>query len=90
MKADARRVEHMHHVKHGISGMLGSLHCMQVHWEACPMEQKGQHVGKEKVSTLGLEAVADYSLFFWHHDFGFLGALTGLRLSGARLRPNKK
>jgi hypothetical protein len=79
-KSDARRVSRMHSKQHGVSGMLGSLDCMQVYWENCPYEQKGQHAGKEKKPTLALEAVADYSLWFWHHDFGFPGALNDINI----------
>ena len=29
---------------------------------------------------MGLEAVADYSLWFWHSDFGFSGALNDINI----------
>ena len=79
-KSDARKVEKMHSTQHGVNGMLGSIDVMQVCWENCPYEQRGQHIGKNGKPTLGLEAVADNSLWFWHSDFGFPGALNDINI----------
>ena len=79
-KADARHISKMHIEKHGMNGMLGSLDCMQISWKNCPSEQKGHHARKDQKPTLALEAVADNSLWFWHHDFGFPGALNDINI----------
>ena len=79
-KSDARRVEEMHHEVHGIHGMLGSLDVNQIRWGNCPTEQKGQHVGKSSVPTLGLEAVADHNLWFWHWCFGWPGSMNDINI----------
>jgi hypothetical protein len=40
--SDARRVESMHHQKHGIHGMIGSLDCSHFVWGNCPVAHHGQ------------------------------------------------
>ncbi len=51
-----------------------------VPWENCPYSSRGQHVGKEGVPTLVVNASFDYYLFSWHHDFGHAGALNNLNI----------
>jgi hypothetical protein len=60
--------------------MLGSLDVMQIPWANCPQAQRGQHVGKGSIPTLGLEAVADNARWFWHHDFGHPGSLNDINI----------
>ena len=82
-KSDAKRVEQMHSnsTKQGVNAMLGSLGgAMQVCWENCPYKKRGQHMGKNSKPTLGLEAEVDSSLWFWHSNVGFPGALNDINL----------
>jgi hypothetical protein len=79
-RADAKRVADMHKEVHGIDGMLGSLDVTKVVWENCPAALKGQFQGKEKVATIGLEAVADHNLWIWHSAFGFPGSLNDINI----------
>ena len=79
-KSDAKKVSELHNNQHGVPGMIGCLDCMHVPWEHCPNYLRGQHVGKEGVPTLVVEASCDYNLFFWHHDFGHAGAVNDLNI----------
>lgn len=79
-KQDARNVVAMHKEQHGIDGMLGSLDVMKVPWGNCPTAWKGQFEGKEGHPTIGLEAVVDYNLWFWHDALGFPGALNDINI----------
>eukprot|EP00957_Ditylum_brightwellii_P113618 8662663-Ditylum_brightwellii.AAC.1 len=47
---------------HEITGMVGSLDVIKVHWGNCPNAWKGQYKGKEDAPTLGLEAALDSNL----------------------------
>ena len=71
---DAKHVSLLHEDVHGIPGMLGLLDCMHVHRKNCPITYQGASQGKEKFSTLVLEAIADHNLWFWHAVFGFTGS----------------
>ena len=51
--------------------MMGSLDLTKVHWKRCPTARKGQFQGREKFPSIGLEAVVDNNLWFWHAAFGF-------------------
>jgi Plant transposon protein len=73
-REDARRVSQMHHRQHGVPGMMGSLDCMHAYWKNCPMAWKGAFGGKEKASTIVLEAFSDYNCFIWHASFGYPGS----------------
>ena len=79
-KSDARRICKLHKEVHGLDGMLGSLDVTKVVWENCPKALRGQYQGKEKVATIGLEAVADTNLWIWHRAFGFPGTLNDLNI----------
>lgn len=79
-KHDAKRVVEMHKKQHGVNGMVGSLDVMKVHWGNCPTAWKGQFEGKDNEPLIGLEAVADYNLWFWHDCFGFPGALNDINI----------
>ena len=81
MEEDTKCVSLLHDYVHGIPGMLGSLDCMHVHWKNCPIAYQGPYQGKEKFSTLVLEAITDHYLWFWHAAFGFTGvAMTSIFL----------
>ena len=63
MEEDVKHVSLFHEKVHGIPGMLGSLDCMDEHWNNCPFAYQGAYQGKVKFSTLVLEAIADHNLW---------------------------
>ena len=65
---------------HKIPGMMGSLDMTKVHWKKCPSAWKGQFQGREKIASIGLEAVVDTNLWFWHAAFGFPGTLNDINV----------
>jgi hypothetical protein len=77
---DAKNVCKLHKDQHGIDGMIGSLDCMHVYWKNCPVAWQGQYQGKEKYPTIVLEAMCDYNLYFWHHEFGAAGTLNDISI----------
>jgi hypothetical protein len=77
---DAKRVEALHHEKHGIRGMLGSLDCSHFVWGNCPVAHHGQYQGKEGKPTIVVEALADYNLYAWHAVFGYAGTLNDISI----------
>jgi hypothetical protein len=79
-KADARNVCALHQNQHGIDGMAGSLDCMHVSWKNCPVAWQGQFQGKESYPSIVLEAMCDYNLYFWHHEFGSAGTLNDINI----------
>jgi hypothetical protein len=79
-RADAQNICELHKEQHGIDGMVGSLDCMHVSWKNCPVAWQGQYQGKEKYPTLVLEAMCDYNLYFWHHEFGMAGTLNDISI----------
>ena len=54
--------------------MLGSLDCMHFCWKNCPIASQGSYLGKERFTTIVLEAVVDNNMWFWHAAFGFVGS----------------
>ena len=70
----------MHEEVPKIPGMMGSLDVTKVHRKICPMAWKGQSQGHEKIPTIGLEAVLDNNLWFWHAAFGFPGTLNDINI----------
>ena len=79
-KSDARNIISMHERVHKIPGMMGSLDVTKVHWKKCPTAWKGQFQGREKIASIGLEAVIDNNLWFWHAAFGFPGTLNDINI----------
>ena len=77
---DAKCVSLLHEDVHGIPGMLGSSDCIHVSWKNCPIAYQGAYQGKEKFSTLVLEAIANHNLWFWHAAFGFVGSCNGINI----------
>ena len=66
--------------KRGFPGMLGSLDCMHWEWQNCPKAWHGQYIGKEKVATVVLEAVASKDGWIWHAYFGLPGSLNDINV----------
>ncbi|XP_026397075.1 uncharacterized protein LOC113291797 [Papaver somniferum] len=64
----------------GFPGMLGSVDCMQWPWKNCPIDRQGTYRGKEKHSSMVLEALASYDLWFWHAFFGMPGSNKNLNV----------
>lgn len=52
----------------GFPGCVGALDCMMLHWNNCPIADKGQyHNPKEgKLATLPAEASCDRNVYNWH------------------------
>ena len=65
-KSDAQRIVRLHKDEHSIDGILGSLDITKIHWANCLVAWKGQFKGKEGISTIGLEVVVNYNMWFWH------------------------
>lgn len=80
IRSDTKKTVGMHKEIHRIDGMLGSLDMTKVVWENCPKALKGQCQGKEKVATIGLEAVADSNLWIWHRLFEFPGTVNDMNI----------
>lgn len=66
--------------RRGFPGMMGSIDCTKWRWKNCPTAWQGQYRGKEKVSTVTLEAIADESLWIWHAFFGMPGCLNDINV----------
>jgi predicted nucleic-acid-binding Zn-ribbon protein len=79
-KDDVRRILKLHKYEHSVSGMLGSLDVMQVPWKNCPKMLHGQFRGRSGISTVALEAISDYNLYFWHVSFGYPGTLNDINV----------
>jgi len=79
-RIDARKIVALHERVHKIPGMMGSLDVTKAHWKRCPTAWKGQFQNREKFPTIGLEAVVDNNLWFWHAAFGFPGTLNDINI----------
>jgi hypothetical protein len=78
---DLRNIVALHKRVHGVDGMIGSLDCMQTKWKNCPVAWQQSFKGRSKgMSTITLEAAADYNLWFWHAAYGFSGALNDVNV----------
>ena len=75
---DLKNITTLHKEVHGVDGMFGSLDCMHTWWKNCPVAWKGSYKGKEKRSTIVLEAACDHHLWFWHAGYGYAGTLNDL------------
>eukprot|EP00918_Siedleckia_nematoides_P002428 GHVU01005576.1.p1 GENE.GHVU01005576.1~~GHVU01005576.1.p1 ORF type:complete len:440 (+),score=48.73 GHVU01005576.1:219-1538(+) len=64
----------------GFHGCMGAVDCMHWEWHACPAAHAGQYLGKGKRTTVVLEAVVGYDLWFWHASFGYPGSLNDLNI----------
>lgn len=79
-RADARRVEELHHREFGVRGCLGCLDVMLLPWGNCPNALKGQYCGKSKHPNIALEAACDWNLWIWHSFFGEPGSLNDVNV----------
>ena len=79
-KSDERNIIDLHLKVHNIPGMMGSLDVSKAHWKNCPTTWKGQYQGREKFAGLGLEAVVDHNLWFWHASFSFPWTLNDINI----------
>ena len=52
----------------------------KVHLLNCLADWKGQFQGEKGYPTIGLKAVANYNLWFWHSAFGFVGTLSDINI----------
>ena len=76
-KDDMTAIVNLHHHHHNVSGMMGSLDCSQTFWKNCPKAWHGTYkTGKEKKPSIVLEAICDYTCFFWHTTYGYAGSLS--------------
>jgi hypothetical protein len=64
----------------GFPGCKGSIDGMHWLWKNCPQAWAGQFEGKEKDTSVVLEAVASKSLRIWHAFFGTPGALNDINV----------
>ncbi len=69
-----------HKAIHQVDGMFGSLDCMHTHWKNCPVAWQGSYKGKEKKSTIVLEAISDYHCFRLHAAYGFAGTMNDINI----------
>jgi hypothetical protein len=72
---DLKNVNNLHKHVHGREGLFGSLDCMHVYWNKCPLAWQGSYKGSKGKPTVVLEAISDYNLWFWHASFGYCGTL---------------
>ena len=79
--ADLKAITRLHKAVHGLPGMLGSLDCMHVYWDKCPVAWQGAFKnGAKKKASIVLEGMSDFHLFLWHEMFGFAGTLNDLNI----------
>ena len=45
----------------GLPGCIGSVDCVHIRWERCPVGERSQHKGKEGFPTLSYEVTVDHS-----------------------------
>lgn len=77
---DLKNIVTLHKRKHKVAGMMGLLDCTHLVWKNCPKAWEGSFKGKEKKTTIVLEAACDYNHYFWHTSFGFPGSLIDVNI----------
>ena len=78
---DARRIEELHRKKHKVAGLLFSLDCCHIMWKNCPVGLQGHFKnGKNKLSSVVLEAAVDYHTWIWHASAGHPGTLNDINI----------
>jgi hypothetical protein len=77
---DLKNIIMLHKRKHKVCGLMGSLDCTHVVWKNCPKAWEGSFKGKEKKTTIVLEAACDYNHYFWHASFGYPGSLNDVNI----------
>ena len=79
-RGDARQAASLHERIHGVPGKIGSMDCIHVAWQTCPVGWQGQFKGKEPGPAIVLKAVANHNLWIWHHAFGFASSLNDINI----------
>ncbi|CAB9512408.1 transposon protein [Seminavis robusta] len=80
-KADAQRITALHERKHGVPGMLCSIDCLHVFWKNCPVAWQGQfRNGKNKHSSIVVEAGVDYNTWVWSASIGHAGTQSDINI----------
>jgi len=66
----------------GFPGCFASWDCKHFVWDNCPITLQGQHKGHHAGGkhTKILEAIADYSCYFWYINFGDPGSLNDINV----------
>ena len=77
---DLKNIVALHQRKHKVPGLMGSLDCTHLVWKNCPKAWEGSFKGKEKKTTIVLEAACDYNHYFWHASFGYPGSLNDVNI----------
>ena len=78
---DIKATVRLHKSVHKIDGMLGSLDCMHLPWDKCPVAWQGSYKnGKNDGPTLVAEAACDYHMWIHHVAFGYPGTLNDLNI----------
>lgn len=77
---DVKGIVSLHKEVHGVHGMVGSLDCSHTVWKNCPKAWQGSFKGKGTKSSIVLEAMCDYHLYFWHVSYGYAGTLNDLNI----------
>ncbi|GJW07045.1 ALP1-like protein [Tanacetum coccineum] len=79
---DIEKLYRHHEEKHGFSGMLRSLDCIDWEWFGCPYDVKGQYVRRDHGPNpfILLKAVASQDLWIWHAFFGVAGSNNDMNL----------
>ncbi len=72
---DLKSIVQLHKDVHHVDGMFGSIDCTHTVWNNCPTAWQGSSKGKEKKSTIVMEALCDFNLWIWHLSYGFAGTL---------------
>lgn len=75
-----KKLMQMSKIKHQLPGCIGSIDCMTLEWDKCPVQYAGACTGRHKRPTLVLEACCDSNLVFWHGYFGCPGSNNDLQV----------
>lgn len=75
--------------RRGTPVLLGSIEFCKSEWQNCPTAWHGQYKGKEKKTTVKLEAIADRPLWNFHGFFGMPGCLNEINVIKASTLLNK-
>lgn len=73
-QTEVTRVLEMHEKKWKIPGYIGSVDCMNIFWDRCPLGQQGQYRGKDGKPAIKVEALADDNLYIWSLYTGDVGS----------------
>ena len=80
-RTDAHRVVALHKKKHKVNGLLGGIDCLHLMWKNCPVGQQCHYKnGKNKFSSVVLEAMVNYNTWFCHASFGHAGTNNDIKI----------